>query len=290
MRSVFDWLFNLVHKSMPKPFHPVKLDSLSKIDEFEIPYHQELVDILGIVAEGQACYPQSERPYDIHGFSIEAWRKVGGPIISKEIFVQRLVPKKAKPHPLDEFPAYSILKCRALLTTDQSRAVLWELIPQETEDKELLRVAKQLQRPLIIRTAELGEMTYNRSLKRFEGMVTWCGNDEVTVSVTAKESKPDPEAHNTARAMLAAQKSWQERITTFAAEKLLPTWIEHWRQEDAPTLDSNEFIRRISLSSIDFNEDGRFTFWFDDGDIFLGHIITVWGNLIDGPTDAVFQG
>lgn len=275
---------------MAKPFHPVKLESLSKIDEFEIPYHQELVEIVGIVAEGQACFPGESCRFDIHGFSIEAWRKIGGPIICKQIFVQRLVPKNSKPHPLDEFPRYSIIRCQVLLNADQSRAMFWELVPQVAEDKELSEVAKQLQRPLIIRTAELGEMTYDRSLRRFEGMLNWCGNDEVRTYVSAKESKADPEALGTARALLADQKVWQNKITAFAAEKLLPIWIEHWREKDAPMLDVPGFISRISLSSIEFEEEGKFTFWYDDGDIFLGHIITVWGNLKEGPKDAVFQG
>lgn len=276
--------------SISNPFHPVKLESLSAIDQSDDPYSQELVEILGIVGESQACFAGDGRRYEIHGFTIEAWRNPGGPIVSKEIFVQRLVRRNAKPHPLNEFPHYSIIRCQVLLNTDQTRAMFWELMSQEAEDKELLKVAKQFQRPLVIRTAEIGAMTYDRKLKRFEGMLTWCGNNEVRAYISAKDLKPDQTALETARSILADQKSWQARITTFAAEKLLPIWIEHWRQDGDPMLDVLAFINRISLSSIDFEEEGKFTFWYDDGDIFLGHMITVWGSLKDGPTDAVFQG
>lgn len=271
-------------------FHPVKLESLSAIDQSDDPYSQELVEIIGIVGESQACFQGDGRRYEVHGFTIEAWRKPGGLIVTKEIFVQRLVRRNAKPHPLDEFPHYSIIRCQVLFNADQSRAMFWELVPQDTEDSELLKTAKQLQRPLVIRTAEIGAMTYDRKLKRFEGMTTWCGNNEVSAYLSAKDSKPDQTALEAARSILADQKSWQTRITTFAAEKLLPIWVEHWRQEGDPMLDANEFINRISLSSIEFEEEGKFTFWYDDGDIFLGHMITVWGNLNEGPTDAVFQG
>ena len=40
----------------------------------------------------------------------------------------------------------------------------------------------------------------------------------------------------------------------------------------------------MTLESIAVYPDGKLEFWFDDGDLFFGHWMSVSGNLSDGPT------
>jgi hypothetical protein len=46
----------------------------------------------------------------------------------------------------------------------------------------------------------------------------------------------------------------------------------------------------MKLESITVHPDGRFEFWFDDGDLFWGHSIAVRGSLAEGPTEASVEG
>ncbi len=46
----------------------------------------------------------------------------------------------------------------------------------------------------------------------------------------------------------------------------------------------------MSLASISVSEEGSFSFWHSDGDLFWGHSIMIAGNLTDGLTDADIPG
>ena len=55
----------------------------------------------------------------------------------------------------------------------------------------------------------------------------------------------------------------------------------------------DDFVKRISLNGItieDVEGGGEYTLWFDDGDIFWGHSITVSGNIKSGFSDARMEG
>jgi uridylate kinase len=52
----------------------------------------------------------------------------------------------------------------------------------------------------------------------------------------------------------------------------------------------DEFARRILLTEFTVSPGGRFTAWYEDDDMFWGHVITVDGTLKKGPVDADIQG
>jgi hypothetical protein len=59
---------------------------------------------------------------------------------------------------------------------------------------------------------------------------------------------------------------------------------------DPEQLNAENFKSRMTLQSISIEETGEFTFWHDDGDLFWGHSIQVWGDLVTGPTHADIAG
>ena len=61
-------------------------------------------------------------------------------------------------------------------------------------------------------------------------------------------------------------------------------------EEDEEELDAEKFESRLELESIEVRPDGEFCFWFEDGDLFWGHSITVEGTLEGGPEQADIQG
>ena len=54
--------------------------------------------------------------------------------------------------------------------------------------------------------------------------------------------------------------------------------------------DADEFARRILLTEFTVSPGGRFTAWYEDDDMFWGHVITVEGTLKKGPVGADIQG
>ena len=51
-----------------------------------------------------------------------------------------------------------------------------------------------------------------------------------------------------------------------------------------------KFARRILLTEFTVSPGGRFTAYYNDDDMFWGHVITVDGTLKKGPVDADIQG
>ena len=63
-----------------------------------------------------------------------------------------------------------------------------------------------------------------------------------------------------------------------------------WLDEDETKFSKEEFKERLTLNSITVQADGQFEFWYDDGDLFLGHSIRVNGSLSEGPMHAGLEG
>ena len=49
-------------------------------------------------------------------------------------------------------------------------------------------------------------------------------------------------------------------------------------------------MERMELDAVQISADGRFEFWFNDGDLFWGHAIHVTGALDQGPESAQMEG
>ena len=77
---------------------------------------------------------------------------------------------------------------------------------------------------------------------------------------------------------------------TCAVNELLPCMNDNWLREDEEPFSPQEFIEHMTLDAIVFQEDGKFEFWYDDGDMFAGHSITVSCSLVEGPYDAGISG
>ncbi len=83
---------------------------------------------------------------------------------------------------------------------------------------------------------------------------------------------------------------WRERATSLAVSKLLPLKNDVWIDEDNLPLSADEFRDSIRLTSIHLYHDGLITCYFDDGDLFWGHVIVVSGNTAGGPQEAEIAG
>ena len=97
--------------------------------------------------------------------------------------------------------------------------------------------------------------------------------------------------------LLADQEVWDKSLRTMAAQKLTAQaneWLADNDQTDRnPEKDpitENEFARRILLTEFTVSPGGRFTAWYEDDDMFWGHVITVEGTLKKGPVGADIQG
>ena len=93
------------------------------------------------------------------------------------------------------------------------------------------------------------------------------------------------------------QETWDKALRGFAAKKLTSLaneWLTDNDQTDRnPEKDpitEDEFGHRIILTEFSVSPGGRFTAWYEDDDMFWGHVVIVEATLKKGPISADMQG
>lgn len=139
--------------------------------------------------------------------------------------------------------------------------------------------------------------TLERQFNWFSASLDWLG-EPCRVSLETDDDNPE-----TAQAALAAFKrfyadlpEWDAKFRAFAAAELTDN-ANDWQAEAAEDneqeyqeLTEAEFARRISISEFNMNPDGDFTVYYDDDDLFWGHVILVEGNIEGRIDDAYIAG
>ena len=67
----------------------------------------------------------------------------------------------------------------------------------------------------------------------------------------------------------------REKVEEAIADELLELKNESWLDEDERPVSKKTFIKRLVIESIEFYSDSSAELWFDDGDLFWGHAVTI---------------
>ena len=153
-------------------------------------------------------------------------------------------------------------------------------------------------KPILLKDEVLGTLTLDRELSTFDGTCRWMGSEvRISLDVDMEKKASWTRAVNVMRKLLADQETWDKALRAMAAQKLTVRaneWLADNDQTDRnPEKDpitEEEFARRIVLTGFSVSPGGRFTAWFEDDDMFWGHVITVDGTLKKGAVDADIQG
>ena len=177
--------------------------------------------------------------------------------------------------------------------SEDGKQFLMTELPQPEIDPEMKAILEEQKKPVSIWVPELGTFTLNRLVNWFEAEVEWLGQP-ARLDIDREE---DWDACvEQAKALMADQKGWDEKVRSFAADQLLEQ-ANDWAQDAAGNEDGEpeeitreQFMERLELDAVQISADGRFEFWFNDGDLFWGHAIHVTGSLDQGPEMAQMEG
>lgn len=170
--------------------------------------------------------------------------------------------------------------------------LLVDVIEKNAQSPELEEILAEYKKPIIIEDDILGELMYDRTIKSFEGHITWLDkNIDISLDVDKENKSGITKARKAIKEMYLSAEKWDANMRKFAAKKLIGLardWCES--EEEALKITEESFARRIGIESISMTSGGSFTAYFSDDDIFAGHCIKVIGSLKKGITSASIGG
>jgi hypothetical protein len=219
--------------------------------------------------------------------TLRPWKEEGGSLVRSALHVRHVVKHETLLALQQTFGAYSLVRVRVQM--GEAAAVVPGDSLRAASDADLAAEALRLQVPVLKSIAPFGQLKYERSLDWWSGRTSWNGR-EVAVCLDPGNGEEFDSTVDAARTLFAQQADWRPRIETFVVGKLLGLKNDSWLDDDEEPLAAADFCGRLSLESITVRPDGRFSFLYDDGDLFAGHCIEVHGSLREGPIRAGIAG
>ncbi len=273
---------------MSESLLPFSIEQLADVDVAKCAYSTKLSEIVGIVeVETQGGFLRCPH-YKVHMFGFVAWRHVQQSDIRHKLTILRPVADWSK-EMFTAFPAGSIHRLRVLLSTDETRAVVAELLPVAGDEPELRAVARKLEEPITFSSLQFGELLLNRRIGWFEGEMDWCGVP-IELHIICQTIEDLPALLGVAEGLWNAEANWNRRILEFAVQELLELKNRNWRVAGERKVSAKQFQSRMSLVSVSIRCGELWEFWYEDDGLFSGHAIVVRGSLKDGPTESDISG
>lgn len=167
--------------------------------------------------------------------------------------------------------------------------MLVKVLSGSFHDKELEVLRDEMQKPVYYNDEKLGTFTLDRSVQTFEKSIVWA-KEEGTLYFDHDEPEEMTAALATAHTLFEDELRWSDSIRSYAAEELVELandWLADDEDAELDEITTEIFISKLELSSISVSASGDFTIYFNDGDMFWGHVIIVEGN-VNGTFDSTY--
>ncbi|MCR5557242.1 MAG: DUF2262 domain-containing protein [Butyrivibrio sp.] len=128
------------------------------------------------------------------------------------------------------------------------------------------------------------EIVFNEEEGRYE-----CQTDLALCYTVSGEGEDVPGAKALMEKLLPMLPELDKKSRNYAADELLETKNDVWLEEDEEPISKEDFVDTLILKKVEFNAEGV-TFWYDDGDLFWGHYVTVDSSADGTPKYAQMMG
>lgn len=165
-----------------------------------------------------------------------------------------------------------------------------EVLEEAAKSPALQEILENYQKPVILKDPALGEFNLNKNYSCFEGYTDWLGEE---VSLMMDVDQEDETTWNKAlehvHTLTENQKEWDEKFRDFAADELTEL-ANDWLEEEGEEITEEDFKKRIQLSELSLTFEGEYVAYYNDDDLFWGHVITIYGDFETGMKSANIEG
>lgn len=179
--------------------------------------------------------------------------------------------------------------------------MLTEVVERDIENPVLSQLLDKYKEVVAIEDKDCGTFTLERHFNWFTSMVDWLGKDcHVTLECDGENGTTANQALSQFKKIYGSLREWDQKFRAFAAENLTED-ANDWQDEgyddgeeendEAPAAITEEtFAGRITISEFSIDAEGSYEVYYDDDDMFWGHVIIVDGSVDGGMEDAYIAG
>ncbi|CAD5688418.1 Uncharacterized protein conserved in bacteria [Escherichia coli] len=172
-----------------------------------------------------------------------------------------------------------------------NRFYVLEVLESHVQCEELLNIQKEYRKPVIVEDQQLGTFVLNKDRACFRGKLTWDNQDiSVTVDVDKDDRSTWQQAFENLRFFLNNMQQKDQEFRQYAAEQLTELANDWLQDEEDDEITEDMFLSRISIGALVVDYNGEYTAYYNDDDMFWGHVIDVSGNTETGPQSADIAG
>ncbi len=180
----------------------------------------------------------------------------------------------------EEIPRGNTLWVRAVLESNCTEARLEQILAE-------------FRKPVILQLDTGEELLLDKSIGLFSGEGHWNGEEcLINMDVDEESSVTAKDALVTFKKLIADSQEWDDKARKFAAEEMTDN-ANDWAldaDENAEEMTKEDFAKRLMISEVCVSTDGNFELFYDDDDMFWGHVVIVSGNIETGIDDAYMAG
>lgn len=260
-----------------------------EVSTYESRYSDEIIEIVAITgASGIGAGKAGGAVMWRASITLVAWKKLNvsdgtstTDVIQEDTNLSWLADDEQWKECRDWLQQDSVVKLLVRRSIDHKSFMLVEVLEASHHDEELQLLLQKMLEPVLYEDKLLGEFVLNRTIHTFEKNIIWA-NEEGTLYFDQGEAGEMEASLSTAHVLFNDQDIWSKKIRSYAAEELVELandWLADDEDAELDEITEELFVSRLTLSSITVSDHGDFTIYYDDGDLFWGHVIIVEGNI-----------
>ena len=250
-----------------------------EIEDFNKKFDDEIFEMAFVLKKQNLSAGKSKGKYYTLLVSAIAYKN----IITNEIIENEnlLIVKEIEDtkHYFQIFRNKTIVRLKVRKEKDSSglyiRFLLKDIIDTNYKDNDLNIILEEYSKPVYYKDEELGDFELDKSINCFEKNMSWIDNNDISVSFDNIDEEVNKKSADIIKKIFSSKKELDKKLKDYISENLIEdanTWND---DDDKPNINREEFVKLISLTSITIIYENNITFYFDDGDIFSGHVISV---------------
>lgn len=179
------------------------------------------------------------------------------------VAVRKCIPKKLQPYQVQYI---------------NNRYMLINVLEEHASNEKLEALKEYYAKPISMEN-ELGSFVLDREFSWFEGIVNWNGVEaNVYLETDEKDGDTAEQAMKVLKELVDNIVDNDNKYRAFAAQELTELaneWLEDSDEIDTEKITRELFKKRMEISSITVSPDGSLSLFYNDDDMFWGHIIEI---------------